>query len=43
MTLLHQEYANGTKEKSKCEPFDEMNPCKGNDIDMVICINKLKT
>ncbi|XP_046856398.1 atrial natriuretic peptide receptor 1-like isoform X4 [Xenia sp. Carnegie-2017] len=28
MTLLHQEYVNGTKEKSKCEPFDAMNPCK---------------
>ena len=29
MTLLHQEYVNGTKEKTNCEPFHYLRPCRG--------------
>ena len=29
MTLLHQEYVNGTKEKTNCEPFIGDSPCRG--------------
>ena len=29
MTLLHQEYVNGTYEKSNCVPFNPIAPCYG--------------
>ena len=29
MTLLHQEYINGTKENTKCVPFSADDPCMG--------------
>ena len=32
VTLLHQEYVNGTKEKTNCEPFLPEEPCRGKSL-----------